>query len=196
MPKLENSRQLIIEKTAPVFNQKGYEGTTLSDIKAATGLTKGAVYCNFKDKHELALAVLDFNLNKLKTAVNSHVESQDHAVDKLLGYVTFYQSLFEQVLFVGGCPILNSATDTDDTHPELFSRVKSGLMLWRDHVISIIESGKKAGQIKEETDAGAFADVLISLIEGGILLSKTLRSKTHLESNLNLLSGMIADLKV
>ncbi|HAE68223.1 MAG TPA: TetR/AcrR family transcriptional regulator, partial [Sphingobacterium sp.] len=54
MSKAEQTRQYIIEKTAPIFNKKGYFATSLSDITTATGLTKGSIYGNFKDKDDLA----------------------------------------------------------------------------------------------------------------------------------------------
>src|ERR1700722_8888899 len=63
--KAERTRQFIIEKTAPIFNKKGYAGTSLSDITAATGLTKGSIYGNFADKDEVALAAFDYNIGKL-----------------------------------------------------------------------------------------------------------------------------------
>jgi len=50
--KAEQTRQLIVEKTAPIFNVKGYAGTSVSDMTKATGLTKGSVYGNFANKAE------------------------------------------------------------------------------------------------------------------------------------------------
>lgn len=43
MTKAEKTRNFIVEKTAPIFNMKGYAGTSLNDITAATGLTKGSI---------------------------------------------------------------------------------------------------------------------------------------------------------
>ena len=43
-----NTSDFILETVAPIFNRKGYAGTSLSDLTAATGLTKGAIYFNFK----------------------------------------------------------------------------------------------------------------------------------------------------
>ena len=42
------TKQYIIETVAPVFIKYGYAGTSLSDITKATGLTKGAIYGNFR----------------------------------------------------------------------------------------------------------------------------------------------------
>ncbi len=48
--KSDRTKQFILEKVAPVFNKNGYFGTSMSDITEATGLTKGAIYGNFKNK--------------------------------------------------------------------------------------------------------------------------------------------------
>jgi TetR/AcrR family transcriptional repressor of nem operon len=50
----EQTRQDIIRKAAPIFNQKGYDGAALSDLMRATGLEKGGIYRHFESKEELA----------------------------------------------------------------------------------------------------------------------------------------------
>src|ERR1700683_4139331 len=54
MRKGEQTRQEIIRKAAPIFNQKGYDGAALSDLMRATGLEKGGIYRHFGSKQELA----------------------------------------------------------------------------------------------------------------------------------------------
>jgi AcrR family transcriptional regulator len=50
--KSELTSEFIIKTVASVFNKKGYSGTSMADITNATGLTKGAIYGNFKDKND------------------------------------------------------------------------------------------------------------------------------------------------
>ena len=47
LTKAEQTTQFIIEKVAPLFNQKGYAATSMSDITRVTGLTKGAIYGDY-----------------------------------------------------------------------------------------------------------------------------------------------------
>ena len=54
MRKGEQTRQEIIRRAAPIFNQKGYDGAALSDLMRATGLKKGGIYRHFDSKQELA----------------------------------------------------------------------------------------------------------------------------------------------
>jgi AcrR family transcriptional regulator len=53
------TRALIIRAAADVFGARGYGGSSLTEICAAAGLTKGAVYFHFASKDALALAVVD-----------------------------------------------------------------------------------------------------------------------------------------
>jgi hypothetical protein len=46
----EQTRQEIIRKAAPIFNQKGYEGAALSDLMRATGLEKGGICRHFGEQ--------------------------------------------------------------------------------------------------------------------------------------------------
>src|ERR1700753_912092 len=59
MTKGEDTRREIVEKAAPLFNQKGFEGTSMSDLMRVTGLQKGGIYRHFSSKEELAGEAFD-----------------------------------------------------------------------------------------------------------------------------------------
>jgi AcrR family transcriptional regulator len=69
MGKAERTKQFIIEKTATLFNTKGIAATSLQDMTEATGLTKGSIYGNFKNKDEVALEVFRYNFKKVTNLV-------------------------------------------------------------------------------------------------------------------------------
>ncbi|WP_300355612.1 TetR/AcrR family transcriptional regulator [Fluviicola sp.] len=196
MTKAERTRQFIIETTAPIFNSKGYEGTSISDITAATGLTKGSVYGNFKDKNELAAAVFDYNLEKIRNGIVSRSLGLKDPTEQLLVYVDFYAEVFDKVVIGGGCPIMNTAIDSDDSNPLLYDRVRLALTDWHAHVESVVAYGVKKSFYAPGTNPAEFADNFLSLIEGGVLLSKTLKNKRHLMSNLNLIRKMIGEMTI
>ena len=52
MTKGEQTRQRIVKEAAPIFNRRGYEGSSLSDLMKATGLKKGGIYRHFSSKEE------------------------------------------------------------------------------------------------------------------------------------------------
>lgn len=194
LPKRERTRQFIIGKVAPLFNRKGFAGTSLSDLEKATGLTKGSIYGNFRDKDEVAKEAFRHNYRALMGEVRALVDAEDGAADKLLTFVDFYRKSHPRVFKNGGCAILNTATEADDGNPLLREEVAAALESWKSYLVKIVDDGLKTGELKK-VDAEAFACRFIAYIEGGILLSKTTGTMRYLLYNLDALSAEIRALE-
>lgn len=178
MSKAEKTRQFIIEKTAPIFNTKGYAGTSMSDITSATGLTKGSIYGNFTNKDEVALAAFDFNLTQVQRIINAEIEKQITAKDKLLVYVRVYDNFLKYPFPVGGCPILNTAIEADDTHQILKNKAASAIINWKTKMTQVVNSGIQTKELREDVNPEQTALTIIALIEGAIMITK-LTGKTN-----------------
>ncbi|TWV92976.1 TetR/AcrR family transcriptional regulator [Chitinophaga pinensis] len=179
MSKAEKTRQFIVEKTAPIFNTKGFAGTSLSDMTEATGLTKGSIYGNFANKDEVAVASFDFNLLKLRTYISSEEEKATTIKEKLKVRTRIFGDERPVSYPAGGCPLLNTATEADDTHPELRARVVDALETWKDRTVRMIETGIKNGEIAADTDAEQVALTLMSMIQGAIMISRTTAKRSY-----------------
>jgi AcrR family transcriptional regulator len=194
MNKAEKTRQFIVEKTAAVFNTKGYAGTSRSDIEEATGLSKGSIYGNFQNKDEVALAAFDYNYGLLHTRIKKRVIEKQHAVDKLRAYISIFSD-FSAIPFVnGGCPVLNTAIEAYDTHPALRQKAVGAIERWYKGLETIIKDGQEAGQIKQGPDGKDFAGAFIALIEGGIMISKVTGKMHGLKAALKQADKMIQDI--
>lgn len=192
MSKAEKTKQHIIEKTATLFNTKGYISTSLSDITQATGLTKGSIYGNFENKDEVAIEVYKYNAGLLgKTLSRSFGDEFPTSLDKLHAFVDFYRKNWKSVFSNGGCPIMNAATEADDSFPALKNQVKKSFEQWMSKISSAIMEGQKKGEINSNVNAEQFASLFIMLIEGGILLSKTMGDQSFLNNALDKISSMI-----
>ena len=195
MSKAERTRQFIIEKTAVVFNKKGYAGTSLSDLTEATGLTKGALYGNFKNKDEIALAVFEYNTRLLKDGLLVKVNPEQHAIQQLLCVTQFFSDNYQKLALQGGCPILNTSVEADDNHPLLKKKVNQVINSWRKSIEAIIEAGIKKGEINKKTSAESFATVMLSLLEGSIMLSKISGNSAYLTEAVTAMEKMIVALR-
>jgi AcrR family transcriptional regulator len=172
MNKAERTRQFIIEKAAPVFNTKGYAGTSLSDMTEATGLTKGSIYGNFADKDEVALACFDYSYKKVQEVIRMEMERYSNYRDKLLVYVNVYTNRGNHDLPMGGCPVLNTTVDADDTHPGLRAKAGAALLNWKERMASLIEAGKAAGEFKPSVNSEQVALTIIAMLEGMIVVAR------------------------
>jgi len=192
MSKAEKTKQFIIEKTASLFNTKGYLSTTLSDIGQATQLTKGSIYGNFANKDELAIEVYKYNAGTLSKSVSrSFGNNFPTTTDKLLAFVDFYRKNWRSVFSNGGCPLMNAATESDDSFPALKTEVNKSFEDWIRKISSVITEGQENGDLKKKANAGEYASLFIMLIEGGILLSKTTGDDKFLNQALDRITRMI-----
>lgn len=196
MSKAERTKQFIIEQTAPIFNMKGYSGTSMSDITEATGLTKGSIYGNFENKDEVALAAFQYNVKKLQDAFSQEIEKQNTFKDKLLVYPRLYSNYLNLRVTKGGCPILNTAIEADDTHPVLRKNVERIILFWKRKLIQLIEQGILSGEFKaKEIQPERTALTIIALIEGAVMISKITGNLNDLSTVMLSLNKIIEDLE-
>lgn len=194
--KSENTKRLIIEKTASVFNTKGYAGTSINDLMTATGLSKGCIYGNFENKDEIALQVFDHNFAKITQHMKERILATDSSIERLLVYPQTYKNYFRYSYLQAGCPILNTATEADDTHPKLKERAQRALGFWKTSIENQIKRGIVRQEIKEETDPTEFAVIMISMIEGAFMQAKVNNHMTELKIAMSFLEKLIRNLRV
>src|SRR5216684_2074555 len=84
MTKGEQTRRKIVEAAAPIFNQRGYEGSSLNDLREATGLKKGGIYRHFASKEELAAEAFDYTWEAAWNARLLHVDEKATGIEKLM----------------------------------------------------------------------------------------------------------------
>jgi AcrR family transcriptional regulator len=174
--KAERTRQYIIEQTAPVFNVKGFDGTSLHDLTEATGLTKGAIYGNFVDKEEIAMEAFSYSIKKVKQMIRESISKAVTAKSQLLAMLDFYAEYVFHPPIKGGCPLLNTAVEADDYHKSMRSVVVQELNDTVDFIAELLTNGIKAGEFKKQTNARQLAYVFFCSIEGGVMFSRAERS--------------------
>ena len=195
LSKSERTRLYIIEKTAPVFNEKGFAGTSMSDLTEATGLTKGSIYGNFENKDEVALAAFDYNFKKVTAYIKDRILAKQNAVERLLVYPETYANFLKIPFLKAGCPILNTSTEADDTHPALKEKAAEALRFWKKSIENQIKRGIERGEIKPQTDPTTIAVVVMSLIEGAVMQAKVTGRSTELKIAMHFLVQLLEDLK-
>jgi TetR/AcrR family transcriptional repressor of nem operon len=167
----EQTRQGIIRKAAPIFNQKGYDGAALSDLMRATGLEKGGIYRHFESKQELAGDAFD---HAWKIAMDARFEGTEeipNTVDRLQQIVRNFRDR-RTGLVPGGCPLLNTAVDSDDGNPKLRAKARQALSSWLDRMQSIAEDGQRRGEVRADVDSAKLATLIASTLEGSLMVSR------------------------
>ena len=188
--KAERTRSLIIEKTADVFNRKGFAGTSLSDLTEATGLTKGSIYGNFANKEEVAVAAFDFNCFKVMEIVRMQVDKAATFQEKLLVHAKVYRKLLGPDFT--GCPIQNTAIEADDTNPVLKARAAKALLKWEKSICRLVQAGILAGEFRKDVNVRQLAVSIVAIVEGGIMMSRVTNDSSCMNHVLGTVEALIS----
>lgn len=191
LTKSELTTQFILETVAPIFNKNGYAATSMSDITNATGLTKGAIYGNFKNKEELAIAAFKFTVKNLMYRISKHLELSNSPIQKLFLITDFYRNYYDYSKQLGGCPVLNIGVDANNQNSLLLKNVRIVIEKIQDKVATIIENGIEVGEISEEVNAMQFAKRLDTMIQGAIFMTYTMNDEFYLKDTMNQLDQII-----
>ena len=191
MKKGQLTKEAIIEKAAPIFNKLGYAGASMSALMQATGLQKGGIYNHFKNKEEIILQSFEYAIRKYNKMVFKAYHDKEGSLEKLRAIVNFYRTYPLNPVIEGGCPIINTAIDADNTLPQLKIRVKEVINSWIENLSGIINQGIKKGEIKASIKAHDASVVIITTLQGGIVISRSFEDNAAMEIVVNKLLDYI-----
>jgi TetR/AcrR family transcriptional regulator, transcriptional repressor for nem operon len=181
MSKAERTRQFIIEKTAPLFNSKGFDGTSLNDLQEATGLTKGSLYGNFEDKEDIAREAFRYSINKVRSLVKDKLTGVPTHKMRLYALFDFYAQYVFNPPVPGGCPLLNTAVEADDHRTSMRSIVAREISYTVEFLAAMIADGIKAGEFRRDAKPHRLAYTFFCAVEGALMVSRVERSAEAME---------------
>ncbi|QED46141.1 TetR/AcrR family transcriptional regulator [Cytobacillus dafuensis] len=194
MRKGEKTREFIIMRAAELFNQQGYFGSSISDIMRVTGLRKGGVYNHFGSKDELALEAFDYAVSIYRKRYIEAIKGTKSAVEQLISIVSIYHNIIENPPLKGGCPLLNTAIESDDAHPALRDKAREAMEEFLKFIRIVINRGIRRGDIKSTIDPQSVSVFIASAMEGAVMMSKLYNDSHYMQQMLKHLSEFIEGL--
>jgi TetR/AcrR family transcriptional regulator, transcriptional repressor for nem operon len=182
LSKAQLTRSHIIHQSAEVFNRLGYARTSLAELMEATGLKKGGIYNHFASKDELAIAAFDYSVSLVQQRYANALRGKRLAIERLKIVVnTFCTGIVNEPVMKGGCPLMNTAVDSDDAHEGLKLRAQAAMDRWRTMLRKIVANGQKRGEIAVTADPDGVATIVIATLEGAVMMSGLYGDRTHLD---------------
>ncbi|MEU6055350.1 ScbR family autoregulator-binding transcription factor [Streptomyces xanthochromogenes] len=163
------TRQAILEAAAAVFEQRGYEAATITEILKVAGVTKGALYFHFESKEALAQGVLGEQDQKI--AVRAQSTKVQELVDTALLHA--YRVRTNSLVRAGVRLSLDQRADGID---------RSGPFLrWREATLHLLDSAMRQGELLPHVVTAETADVYVGAFAGLQSMSQTLSGYEDLE---------------
>ncbi|MCG8349071.1 MAG: TetR/AcrR family transcriptional regulator [Chloroflexales bacterium] len=172
MSKGTRTRQHIIARAATVFNTQGFAGTSMADLTRQTGIEKGGIYNHFPSKEALALAAFDYAVTLISQRMQEVMAQEERAIDRLYAITNVFRSVIDAPLVPGGCPLMNTAIEADDTSSALRERAQETMSSWLRLIGGTVKQGIANGELRPDTDPRMVATIMVAALEGAIMLSK------------------------
>lgn len=180
----ERTRARIVERSAALMNHRGFSAASMAAVVAAAGIQKGGLYRHFESREALAAEAFEFAVAQVRDRFVRALEGKHGAGAQLLALLDAYDGAGTDVPLAGGCPIMNTAIESDHADPALHARARAAMEGWRSMISAIVARGLRRGELRAGIDVGAIASIFIACIEGGVMLTQLYGDAAHLSAAL------------
>lgn len=171
----ELTRARILQAARSLFHLKGYTNTSMEEIVLGSGVAKGNLYYHFSNKEALGAAVVEILVSEWISS-ETDLSKEEDPIDTILRMFRETEKGLLKMNCKGGCLFGNLALEVSDLHDGLRQKVAQAFSIWLKRVEALLESGKARGIINPDLDSAATARFILSVFEGGILLSKVTKN--------------------
>ncbi|MCW5300213.1 TetR/AcrR family transcriptional regulator [Herbaspirillum lusitanum] len=171
-----------LDKAIVVFTEKGYYGTSVSDLGTALGLTAGSIYKAFDDKRAVFVAALERYIALRTERLRQALEPARTGRERVRTLLALYAASSYDDDGRRGCLIVSSAVELAISDPEIAGRVAQSLDVHEKRLALFIRQGQEDGSVPAHVEAAATARLLLCVMQGMRVIGKTGRSKKEMNA--------------
>lgn len=191
-----SKREVILDIAQESILAKGFGGTSIEEIVAEAQITKSGFFYHFKDKNELARALLQ-----------RYLDTEDAILDDIFNRAKDLHDDPLHAMLIGIKLLAELMADLPNGHPgclvvtvthaeRLFDQPtrdlnRQGVLSWRRRFHTMLEAIAERHPPKEDIDLEVLADMICTTIEGGIVMSRAVREPKVLPDQLLLLRSYL-----
>ncbi len=179
------TRSKLLEASKALMLTKGFPATTIDEICRAAGLTKGSFFHYFKDKEDLAKAVLQSYADRMTQAAREAPFFRNpDPLQRIYGYIDFMIARSKDPEVQQGCLLGHFAQELSDTHPRIRSLCARQFDRWAGFLQSALDKAKALHAPRAALDTRSVANHFIAVVEGSLILARVQNDPDVIERNL------------
>lgn len=181
---MNKSKEKILASAKELFHEYGFQQTSVDEILKKSGVTKSNFYYHFKSKEELGLIILERFIKQyeadvlMKTLGNKSLSPSGRLVEFYNSVKTFHRDLQNPK----GCPFGNMAIEMSGSNENFREKLSAFFNSWEKVIEECINEGMRTGDFRSDLPPGVVAQLILSHLEGAIMMVKTHRSIEPLSS--------------
>ena len=185
----EQTREHIMATAERLILQRGYSGTSIEEIIGEAGITKGGFFYHFDGKNALAKSLmLRYLDNDLRFFADLSERARSLTEDPLQQLLLFLKLMAETMADLPGahpgCLVASFTYEAHQFDDEVRQLNASGVLTWRRIFLDLLERVQTNYPAKIDVPLEDLADMLSTVMEGGILMSKVLEDRDVLPTQL------------
>lgn len=175
--------EAVVDTAGNQFWTKGYAGTSVDAIAAATGLGKGSLYGAFGSKHQLFLRIFDAYCARITDAVASSLTGPDAgAYARLCAHIRAAAAGIADDRLHRGCLLAKGAAELSEHDPDVTARSRRTLERIAVMLAEDIRAAQRHGDLARTADADQLATLVLAVLRGIEALGKAGIDADRLES--------------
>ncbi|MDX1415365.1 MAG: TetR/AcrR family transcriptional regulator [Candidatus Promineifilaceae bacterium] len=169
---MTSKREQIIETTCHLMETQGYHATGLNQILTESGAPKGSLYYYFPEgKEELGVEAIERSGHMIEMRIRQMISDIDDPVTAVSNFITALAGHVDASGYMAGGPITAIAVESASTNDRLREACRAAYESWQ---VAFAEKLAEGGFSAERSRR--LAGVIVSALEGGIILSRSRRS--------------------
>ncbi len=184
-----DTRSALLREAEKLIRTRGYAGFSYADLSASVGISKASIHHHFRTKELLAISTLDAYRARYAAAFLQIEADHSDALNRIDAYGRLYLNGLDQSM---GCLCAALAVERETLPESLHSATTAFFrahLLW---LVSVYRGGLAKKQVSDRLDPEAAAQLVLSVLEGALIIERVLDTKEGFETALHSLVNTLA----
>ncbi len=166
-----DTREALIESMRDLLWERGYVGTSPKAVLDRSGVGQGSMYHHFSGKAELAKAAIQRSAESLQALAEERLAVPGTAIDKIASFLQRDRNVLR------GCQVGRLTQDPEVIKNEMLRQpLADAFENIRGQLVVVLAQGVARQELHEDLDVNGTAEVILSSLQGGYVLSRAVNS--------------------
>lgn len=186
----QSTKQKIARQAGEMLRLRGYEGTSLNDLVAGAGVSKGAFFHYYPNKQAISREVIEtYVTEQLLRPLEKQLSEKQSVKEALFAWLEDFYTDFAAHDFKGGCLLGNLALELSDRSEAAREDIKTHFMALENTLVPFLKSLTEQGKLLMEPRQ--FARLFINAFQGTVMAVKVHKDHIRASRDFQALAGLI-----